>query len=173
MPTTGAVLEETALQSKLLLQQQKHHHHQHQHQLPDIDFSGERESPRKAAPGGDRGGGRGGSKPPPKPSEGKAVSATREPAGSGGGGGGEDEEKEGGESGEETTSVDGEEDFLALPVESAESERNDGGSGSTEGEEVRSLPRRRSASAGREGFLPRQQAGDCRQLFFAVLHAMY
>lgn len=140
LQAAGTVLEETALESK-------------QQQLPAIDFSGEREPPRQAAPGGDRGGGRGGVKPSPKPSEQEAVSPAREPIG--GGGGGEDTREEGGESGEETTSVN-EEDFLALPIESAEGERGEGGSGPTEGE-VRFVPGRRPVGVERGGFPRRQE----------------
>lgn len=137
-PAAGAAPEETALESK-------------QRQLPAIDFSGEREPPRKAAPGGDRGRGRGGVKPPPKPPEQTAAPPAREPNGGGG-----DTGKEGGESGEETTSVDGEEDFLALPTESEERDCGESGGGSTEGE-VRFVPRRRSVGVGRVRLPLRQE----------------
>lgn len=126
LPGAGAFSDETALAPK----QQK------QHQLPAIDFSGELELPRQSAPG-DRGGGRGGAKPPPKPSERQAVSPARGSTSAGGGGGGGDEDamEEGEDSGEETTSVDGEEDFLALPAaENAECDRGESGSGATESE---------------------------------------
>ncbi|CAM9390018.1 unnamed protein product [Pylaiella littoralis] len=121
-------LREAALESK-------------QWQLPAIDFRGEREGrqQRQAAPGGgDRSGGRGGAEPPrssSSPDKGVvAVSpATDEPkggtVGGGGGGGGDPEENEGGESGEETTSIDGEEDFLPLPIEIMQRESGGGGGG--------------------------------------------
>lgn len=137
---TTAALREAALQSK-------------QWQLPAIDFGGEREAQqrRRPAPGGsDVGGGRGGAKPPrssssppprPRPSSSSSSDkgvvvvspATDEPTGGtvgGSGGGGDPEEKQGGESGEETTSIDGEEDFLALPVEFVQ-QHNSGGDGSS------------------------------------------
>lgn len=141
----GAVSEETTLESKQQQQRQL---------LPAIDFSGEREPPRQAARGGDRGGSSDGPKPPPKPSEREAVSPARRPIGGGGdGSSGDVTGKEGGESGEETTSVDGEEDFLALPTDNAECERGESGSGAAEGE-VRSVPGRRAVVIGGEG-LPR------------------
>ena len=120
LSAAGTSSDETALESKQPIQ----------HQLPAIDFSGECEPSRQAEPGGDRGGGREGANPPPKPSERQAVSPAERPTGDGG----EDATMEGEDSGEETTSVDGEEDFLALPTESGES-----GSGTTEGE-VRFVP---------------------------------
>lgn len=119
--TSGAVPDEAALESK-------------RQQLPAIDFGGDRERPPRQAAlggGGRGGGGRGGGAkpPPPKPFEQEVVLPAREPTGGGAGGGGADVGEEGGESGEETASIDAEEDFLALPVESGA-----GGSGSAEGE---------------------------------------
>lgn len=94
-----------------------------------------------ASVGSDRSGGRGGAKPlvgsssdqvvVASPATGEATGDTDGGIGGGGniGGGGHSEEKEGGESGEETTSIDGEEDFVPLPTEFVQQHESGGGGG--------------------------------------------